>query len=628
MELLRFSTAGSVDDGKSTLIGRLLYDSKSLYADQLEAIEKASLGRGDAYIDLALLTDGLRAEREQRITIDVAYRYFSTPRRKFIIADTPGHVQYTRNMVTGASTADLAVVMVDARHGVLTQTKRHAFLSSLLQIPHLVVAINKMDLVDYSEDVYQSIRDDFEHFIHRLSVNDVTYIPMSALKGDNVVDPSENMPWFQGRPFLRHLESVHIGGGTNRIDFRFPVQYVIRPTQDFRGLAGQVTSGRIRTGDEVVVFPSGKTTTVQSILKYKSELPEALTGESVILCLKDELDVSRGDLIVRRNNLPSSASRLDVTLSWLNDEELRVGGIYTMRHTTRSVRAYVETLDYRIDVDTMRREEAGTLALNEIGRAQLVTTSPIFFDRYNINRATGSFILIDESNNLTVGAGIIRGPSIDLGELMPEDEGEKEQVRRQNIVPCEDVISLEDRESKQGHKCGVIWLTGLSGAGKSTLARALERILFERGCRTFVLDGDNVRAGLNGDLGFDNASREENVRRFAELAKLASNQGCIVICSLISPFSKGRLRARKINAKTRFLEVFVKCEIETCRERDPKGLYEKADAGKIPYFTGVSAPYEVPENPELVVDTGVLSLGDCMQRLTETLETRGWIQPK
>ncbi|MEJ2749302.1 MAG: sulfate adenylyltransferase subunit CysN, partial [Anaerolineae bacterium] len=453
IELLRFTTAGSVDDGKSTLIGRLLYDSKSIFEDQMEAVERASESRGDEEVDLALLTDGLRAEREQKITIDVAYRYFATPKRKFIIADTPGHIQYTRNMVTGASTAELAIILIDARNGVLTQSKRHGFLANLLRIPHLMVAINKMDLVDYDQTVYDEIVQDYTEFSRKLNVQDVTYIPVSALRGDNVVEKSAKMPWYDGPTLLHHLESVNVGASLNKVDFRYPVQYVIRPNQDFRGYAGQIASGRIAKGEEVVILPSGLSSKVQSIVVAGQELPAANVGDSVILTLEDEIDISRGDMIVRTNNLPQKSNRVDATICWMSEEPMNPRGMYWVQHTTRLVNGFISELNYKIDVDTMHREATDTLTLNEIGRIQLTTTQPLYYDRYQLNRGTGSFILIDPATNNTVAAGMIRGKSRDVEHLLAgEVEAAVSRPKSSNVVWEQEGISLAQREERNGHK--------------------------------------------------------------------------------------------------------------------------------------------------------------------------------
>ncbi len=620
MDLLRFTTAGSVDDGKSTLIGRLLYDSKAIFEDQMEAIERASRQRGDAYVDLALLTDGLRAEREQGITIDVAYRYFATPRRKFIIADTPGHIQYTRNMVTGASTAELAIILIDAAKGVLTQSKRHGFLASLLQIPHVLVAVNKMDLVGYDEAVYQAIVDEYTAFASKLTIQSLTFIPISALAGDNVVHKSERTPWYEGPTLMHHLETVNVGASRNLVDFRFPVQMAVRPNHQFRGFAGQVASGTIGPGEEIVVLPSGKSSRVRSVVTFGGELEEAAAGDSVTLTLEDEIDISRGDMIVRRKNLPQVASRLECLLCWMGEEPLNVETTYILQQTTRQVRAYVSELNYRIDVDTLHREPAHTLHLNEIGRVQITTTQPLFYDPYELIRATGSFILIDPYTNTTVAAGMIRRRARDLEEVVGR---EPERQRSENVVWESTAITRQMREERNGHKAAVLWFTGLSGSGKSTVARLLERRLFGRGARTFYLDGDNVRHGLNGDLGFSDKDRKENIRRVAEAAKLAFEHGDLVICTFISPFAADRNFARSLLPEGRFLEIFVKCDIEVCKRRDPKGLYAKAMRGEIAEFTGISSPYEEPEQAELVVETDVRSADEIVERILEELSRRG-----
>ncbi len=623
MDLLRFSTAGSVDDGKSTLIGRLLYDTKSIFEDQLEAVERASRQRGDAYVDLALLTDGLRAEREQGITIDVAYRYFATPKRKFIIADTPGHIQYTRNMVTGASTAELAIVLIDARKGVLTQSKRHGFLASLLQIPHILVAVNKMDLVDYDQATYDRIVDDYTEFASKLSIHDLTFIPISALAGDNVVHKSANMAWYEGPTLLHHLENVNIGASRNLVDFRFPVQLVIRPHQDFRGFAGQIASGSIVPGEEIVVLPSGRTSYVQSITTYGSNLAEAAAGDSVILTLTDEIDVSRGDMIVRRHNLPQVANQLECIICWMNEEPLNPKGAYILQHTTHQVRAFINEINYRIDVDTLHRESVKTLQLNEIGRVKITTTQPLFFDAYQLNRNTGSFILIDPVTNATLAAGMIRRRARELDEVITQPAARKTST---NVVWESSQITRELRERQKGHNAAVLWFTGLSGSGKSTVARLLEKRLFEMGGHTFYLDGDNVRHGLNGDLGFSDIDRKENIRRVAEVARLAFEHGNLVLCTFISPFAADRAFARSLLPESRFLEVYVKCDLEVVKRRDPKGLYAKALRGEIKEFTGISSPYEEPTQPEILVETDVQSTEEIVNQIIEDLVRRGIIQ--
>ncbi|MGE0495731.1 MAG: sulfate adenylyltransferase subunit CysN [Vulcanimicrobiota bacterium] len=611
---LRFTTAGSVDDGKSTLIGRLLHDTKSLFEDTWEAVEEASRSRGDEEIDLALVTDGLRAEREQKITIDVAYRYFSTPRRKFIIADTPGHEQYTRNMVTGASTAELAILLVDARKGITTQTRRHAFISTLLGIPHLLVAINKMDLLDFDQRVFNSISEEFQAFASRLEAANVTYVPISALRGDNVAHRSQNTPWYDGPTLLNFLERVSVGVSRNIVDFRFPVQTVLRPNQDFRGFAGQVSSGRIRPGDDVVELPTGQRTRVKSVMTYDGPLQEAVAGDSVVLTLEDELDVSRGSMLVRTRNLPQVSSHLDVTLCWLSEHPMKLGSPYRLMHTTREVRCYVEELTYQIDVNSMHRVQSPTLGLNEIGRAQLVTTAPLFFDHYRTNRATGNFVLVDLDTNSTVAAGMIRGAASSIEDVTPH-----RVQRATNVIYQAGAVPLHDREHRYGHRAAVVWFTGLSGSGKSTIARGLERRLFEAGRSTMFLDGDNLRHGLNSDLGFSPEDRSENIRRVAEVARLAYLHGQIVLCSLISPFAADRAFARSLVPEGRFVEIHVDCDLETCRQRDPKGLYKLVDQNVIQEFTGVSSPYEVPSHPELRLDTRALSVEEAVERVLALL---------
>jgi bifunctional enzyme CysN/CysC len=619
---LRFSTAGSVDDGKSTLIGRLLYDSKSIFEDQLTAVEEASERRGDETVDLALLTDGLRAEREQKITIDVAYRYFATPKRKFIIADTPGHIQYTRNMLTGASTAELAIVLIDARKGVLTQSKRHGFIASLLRIPHILVAVNKMDLVDYDRAVYSEIVQAYKDFASKLETQDITFIPISALLGDNVVEKGDNMPWYDGPTLLHHLENVNVGASRNLVDFRFPVQYVLRPHQDFRGFAGQIVSGRIQPGEEVVVLPSGLESRVKDVVTFEGNLAEAAAGDSVTLTLTDELDVSRGDMIVRKNNLPQKTNQLDAILCWMSETPLKPNGQYWVQHTTRLVRGFVSKLNYKIDVDTMHRAEADTLTLNEIGRVQITTTSPLFYDRYQLNRHTGSFILIDTATNGTVAAGMIRSKSRQIEDLVDlETEAEQTRLRQKSPDVFWDtaVVTREMRERLNGHQAAVLWLTGLSGSGKSTVAKKLEERLYQMNIHTMYLDGDNVRHGLNGDLGFSDGDRQENIRRVAEVARLGYAHGNIVLCSFISPFQKDRDFARSLLPDNRFFEVFVKCDIEVCKRRDPKGLYARALRGEIPNFTGISSPYEEPAKPELVVETDVQTTDEIVDQIVDLM---------
>ncbi|UGT55659.1 adenylyl-sulfate kinase [Nocardia asteroides] len=590
--LLRLATAGSVDDGKSTLIGRLLYDSKSLFDDQLAAIERVSTERGGDAADLALVTDGLRAEREQGITIDVAYRYVTTPRRKFVIADTPGHVQYTRNMVTGASTADLALILVDARTGVCEQTRRHAFLATLLGVPHLVVCVNKMDLVDWSQERFEEIRAEFAAFAAKLTVGDLSFVPVSALLGDNVVEPSAHMPWYPGPPLLRHLEDVHIASDRNLIDARLPIQYVIRAQQglDHRSYAGTVAGGIFKPGDEVVVLPAGHTSRVREIWgPGGSKVDEAFTGMAVSLTLDDEIDVGRGDLLARPGNRPQVGAELDAMVCWFSETtSLRAGARYLVRTATQISAAEVIDIDYQLDVNTLHRiEDTESLSLNDIARVRLRSRQPLLFDPYRENRRTGSFILIDPVTDQTVAAGMITG----------RDTGaQREQV---SVVWHRSAVTREDR----AHSGATIWLTGLSGSGKSTVAVEVERQLVAAGRAAYLLDGDNLRHGLNAGLGFSPADRDENVRRVAEVAALFADSGAIAIVSVISPFAAQRDRARTTHAERElpFHEVFVDTPLAECERRDPKGLYAKARAGELPGFTGIGSPYERPERPDLVI---------------------------
>ena len=600
--LLRLATAGSVDDGKSTLIGRLLYDSKNLFSDQLEAIERASAQRGGTGADLALVTDGLRAEREQGITIDVAYRYFTTPRRKFIIADTPGHVQYTRNMVTGASTADLALILVDARKGVVEQTRRHAFLASLLDVPHLVVCVNKMDLVDWSAERFEEIRTEFADFAAKLTVGDLSFVPVSALHGDNVVTESANTPWYSGRPLLGHLEQVHIASDRNLIDARLPVQYVIRPRDtepDHRSYAGTIAGGIFKPGDDVVVLPSGRTSTVQRIWgPGGTKVSEAFTGMAVSVELDDEIGVGRGDMLARPGNRPQQLTDLEAMVCWFSENtELRPGTRYTIRTATQTTRVIAERLDYRLDVNTLHRvTDADSLALNAIGRISLRSQRPLRVDSYRENRRTGSFILIDEDTDQTVAAGMILAR--DIG---PED-GQvptAPATTRENIVWLGSSVGRGERP----HAGSTIWLTGLSGSGKSTIAVELERQLVAAGRPAYRLDGDNLRHGLNADLGFTDADRSENIRRVAQVASLFADAGTVAIVSVISPFAQQRAQARAVHAEAGldFHEIFVDTPLDICEDRDSKGLYAKARAGALPDFTGIDSPYERPDHAELVI---------------------------
>ncbi len=610
-ELLRLTTAGSVDDGKSTLIGRLLYDSKAIFQDQMEALEHTSRLRGEETVNLALLTDGLRSEREQGITIDVAYRYFSTPRRKFIIADTPGHEQYTRNMVTGASTSQLAIILIDARNGVLPQSRRHGIIASLLGIPHVVVAINKMDVVDWSEKVYNGIVREYTEFSEKLNIHDITFIPISALLGDNVVEKSTNMPWYEGPTVLHQLENVTIAADRNFIDFRFPVQYVVRPHQDFRGFAGRVASGTIRVGEPVIALPSMQESRIKEIITYDGTMTEALAGDSVILTIEDERDISRGDMIVRKNNVPVTSRHFEATICWMDDKkELKINQPYRIQHTTRIANMFIRKLRYQLDVNTLHRMDSETLLLNEIGRVEVESPLPVFYDPYKQNRETGGFIIIDPATNLTVGAGMI------LGAISKEEREERHKTPNEKHIKWEDFpVTQKMREEKNGHRAHCYWFTGLSGSGKSTIARSLSTLLHKQGKQVYVLDGDNVRHGLNADLGFSDEDRAENIRRVGHVARLLVDAGFIVICSFISPRQAMRDGVRALFPDGYFSEVFVKCDIDECRKRDPKGLYRAAEEGMIKNFTGLGSEYETPLNPDMTIDTSILGVDEAVEKL-------------
>ena len=602
--LLRIATAGSVDDGKSTLIGRLLYDSKQIFEDTIEAITEASEGRGTEF-DLSLITDGLRAEREQGITIDVAYRHFATPRRAFILADTPGHVRYTRNMVTGASTADLALVLVDARNGFVQQSRRHLFIASLLRIPHVIVCINKMDLVDYDESVYDSICAEITAFASRLEIGDLSYIPISALVGDNVVEPSEHMLWYGGAPLLYQLEHVQVTSDRNLIDVRLPVQWVIRPGpgeeehKDYRGYAGKMASGVLRVGDEVRILPSGETSHVKSIANHDQQLEEAFPPLSVAVELTDDLDISRGNLICRPRNHPTVSRDVDAIVCWMAEESSRPHGRYLVKHTANTTRGVISEIVHRIDVDTLHRDEgADSLALNEIGRVRLRTGAPLVFDPYDRNRRTGAFILIDEATNATVAAGMILGVAD-----APPASGDGAHQQSANVVWQPSRMTREQRWAALGRVGATLWVTGLPAAGKSTIGDALEERLITSGIAAMRLDGDNLRHGLNGNLGFDPADRAENIRRAAHAAKLLAEAGTVAIVTVVSPYAASRRVAREIHESdgVTFIEVFVDTPLDECERRDPKGLYAKARAGEIVGMTGVDDAYEAPQDAEVTL---------------------------
>ena len=611
MDLLRLATAGSVDDGKSTLIGRLLLDAKLILEDQLEAMHHRN---GDGP-DLASVTDGLRAEREQGITIDVAYRFFQTDKRSFIIADTPGHERYTRNMVSGASTAELGLILIDARNGIVDQSRRHTCLSALLGIQHLVACVNKMDLVDWDEGRFRAIEAEFRELAKRLEVPDATVIPIAALHGDNVVERSEAAPWYDGPPLLEHLETVEVRPDPTRDALRLPVQWTIRPRggrDDERVYAGQLAGGALAPGDEVMVMPSGTRSTVKEVRTHDGPLDPAVSPLSVSVRLADDLDVGRGDLICSPDVAPVAARELDATVAWLGDAELRPGARYALKHTTRTVRATVQAVHARLDMTTLdERPAPARLELNDIGRVTLRTSAPVLADRYGDNRITGAFILIDEHTNDTVGAGMIE----EARERRPPAAG------RRDVTWHHSELDREQRWQALETGGATVWLTGLPASGKSTIAAELERRLVESGRPAYLLDGDNVRHGLSDDLGFEAGDRSEHIRRVAHVARLLADAGVVAVVSLVSPTKADRQLARDLHdaAGLDFHEVFVSTPVEECERRDPKGLYAKARAGKLPGFTGVDAPYESPEAPEFEFDTSAEGGEDAVGRILGAL---------
>jgi bifunctional enzyme CysN/CysC len=609
--LLRFMTCGSVDDGKSTLIGRLLYESQLLFDDQLAALEADSrkLGTRGGDLDFALLVDGLMAERVQGITIDVAYRFFSTDRRKFIVADAPGHEQYTRNMVTAASTADLAVILVDARKGVLTQTRRHSYLVALFGIRHVVLAVNKMDLVGYSRDRFEAIAADYRQFAARLGLIEVTAIPTAAVDGDNIVDHRATMPWYQGPCLVPHLETVEVGHQAAARPFRLPVQLVTRPHAEFRGYAGPVVSGTVRPGDRVRVLPSGRETSVARIVTADGDEPIAVTGQSVTLTLADEIDVGRGDVVVAADAPAAVADQLEATLVWMDDKAMPQGRAYLMKVGTTMATATVSRLKYKVNVDTLEHTPAEALQLNEIGVCELQLDRPVVFEPYADNRDLGGVVLIDRLTNHTVAAGLVHFAL----------------HRSDNVRPQALAVHKRVRSSQKGQRAGVVWLTGLSGAGKSTIANRAEEKLVARGCHTYLLDGDNVRRGLNRDLGFTEQDRVENIRRVAEVARLMVDAGLIVLVAFISPFRDERSTARELFEPGEFVEVYVDTPIAVAEARDPKGLYKKARRGELKNFTGIDSPYEPPEAAEIHLDTTRLTAEAAADRILAYLADAGFL---
>ncbi len=605
-DLLRFITCGSVDDGKSTLIGRLLYETKVLFEDQLGQLEADSkkIGTQGGELDFALLVDGLAAEREQGITIDVAYRFFATDKRKFIVADTPGHEQYTRNMVTGASTADLAVILIDARQGLLTQTRRHSYLVSLLGIRQVLVAVNKMDLMDYSEEVFREIETEYRAFAEKLGLTEVQCIPLSALRGDNLIERSDSMPWYQGPSLLEHLESAPLDDSrASQAPFRLPVQWVNRPNLDFRGYAGNVAAGSIRVGDPIRVLPSGKQSRISVILGMAGEQLEAVCGQAVTLTLEDEIDISRGDVIALADAPPAVADQFEATLVWMSEEPLLPGRPYLMKIGCRTLGMSCATLKHKVNINSLEQLAAKTLELNEIGVGNLSLDLPIPFDAYADNRDTGGFIVIDRLSNQTVGAGMLHFA-----------------LRRAQNVHWQAIdVDGAARAALKGQTPRMLWFTGLSGAGKSTIANLVERKLHALGRHTYLLDGDNVRHGLNRDLGFSEADRVENIRRVAEVGRLMLDAGLITLVSFISPFRAERELARSLAGEGAFLEIFIDTPLEMAEQRDPKGLYQKARRGELKNFTGIDSPYEPPLAPDLRIDTSRESAEAAAERIVEHL---------
>ncbi|MBA4001661.1 sulfate adenylyltransferase subunit CysN [Brevundimonas sp.] len=608
--LLRFITCGSVDDGKSTLIGRLLYDSRMVFDDQMAALEADSKkwGAQGGALDFALLVDGLAAEREQGITIDVAYRFFATAKRKFIVADTPGHEQYTRNMVTGASTADLAIVLIDARKGMLTQTRRHSYLVSLLGIRHVVLAVNKMDLVDWSREVFDKIVADYRAFAAELGIGDVLCIPISGLRGDNITAPSANTPWYDGPSLVDHLETVEVDDERlARRPFRMPVQWVNRPDLDFRGFAGQIASGVVKPGDPVRILPSGRTSRVARIVTLGGDWNEAQAGQSVTLTLADEVDISRGDVIAAAAQPCEVADQFETTIVWMGEDELLAGRSYWLKIGARTVSAQITGIKHRVDVNTLQESVAKTVGLNEIAVCNLSLTQPVAFEPYEIDRGLGGFILMDRITNATVGAGMIRFA-----------------LRRSHNIHWQALdVTRDARAAAKGQKPAVVWFTGLSGSGKSTIANLVEKRLHAEGRHTYILDGDNVRHGLNRDLGFTEGDRVENIRRVAEVARLMAHAGLIVLVSFISPFRAERRMAREMMPDGEFIEVFVDTPLEEVEARDPKGLYAKARRGELKNFTGIDSPYEPPENADIHVRTAMLNPEEASDLIVSSLREAG-----
>lgn len=608
---LRFITCGSVDDGKSTLIGRLLYDANHIFDDQLEALEADSrkIGTQGGAMDFALLVDGLSAEREQGITIDVAYRYFATEKRKFIVADTPGHEQYTRNMATGASTADLAVILIDARKGVMTQTRRHSFIISQLNVQHTILAVNKMDLVDFSKDVFDSIVRDFSVFATKLDLDNLSFIPISALGGDNIYSQSEKTDWYQGPTLMHLLETAAVESRAHLAPFRFPVQWVNRSSSDFRGFSGTIISGKIAKGDSVVVLPSGVTSKVKNIVTYDNDLDSAIVGQAVTLVLEDEIDISRGDVLSQTIDRPEVTDQLLAHLLWMAGKPMLSGRPYMLKVNNKSVSATVTDIKYKIDVNTLGHEATKTLSMNELGVCNLFLDEKIAFEPYTKTKEMGSFILIDVLTNDTVAMGLI-----DYG------------LRRADNIQWQNFnINKQARARLKNQNPAVLWFTGLSGSGKTTIANIVEQRLYARHNHTVLLDGDNIRHGLSKDLGFTDADRVENIRRIAETSKLMVDAGLMVLVSFISPFAAERRFARNLLEEREFIEIFIDASVELCASRDPKGLYKKVEDGEIKNFTGIDSPYESPEEADITIDSAKIEAVKAADQIMQYLEINGYL---
>ena len=618
-ELLRFLTCGSVDDGKSTLIGRLLHDTQVIYEDQLQALERDSQ-TADGTLDLALLVDGLQAEREQGITIDVAYRYFSTEKRKFIIADTPGHEQYTRNMVTGASTCDVAVILIDAGSGTLTQTKRHTYLARLLGIRHLIVAVNKMDAVGHSEAVFDGVREDYGSFAERLGVTSLSFVPISALNGDNVVQPSANMPWYRGATLMHLLENVPVGAAKDFAHFRMAVQRVNRPDASFRGYSGTVAGGMVRPGDAVLALPSGQTSSVTRIVTMDGDLDEACAPMAVTLTLADDIDLSRGDMLANPERLPHLADVFDANVVWMAEAPLDPGRQYIVKHGAKQVFGQAQAVRHRVDVNTLEQLPAATLQLNEVGRALFTLAEPIAFDAYRDNRDTGAFILIDPLSNATVGTGMIEPPATTMGGPHWDD------APRGALAAAAAAVTTGERAERLGQQPATVLFTGVSMSGKTTIAQAVERKLFKAGQLATVLDGQTFRLGMSRDLGFSSADRSENLRRAAEAAKIVNGAGLICLTAFVVPHERVRELAREVVGADRFLEVFLTAPPETLQQRDKRGLYAAAQRGELPSFPGVTSTFEPPAAPDLTIDTATTSVEDAAEQVLTLLRTKEFVR--